>query len=96
MGVENLKLTDEALDGLDALNVDQDLVEMYIQEVDKIPMEDKILAMADEQRETLSPWEIDGIVQEALNKLSDLIPAEEVDAAYDVVYEAVQEAISRS
>jgi len=87
----------EDLKVLAQLQADQDLIESFMEEVDKIPMEDKIIAAFEEENRAvdLTPWDIDGIVQEALGKIQDVIEPDSTDLVYDVVYEAITEAVHR-
>jgi hypothetical protein len=64
--------------------------------VDKIPTEEKII-MAHEAEQTLGlePWEISEIVQGALNELPEGLE-DHVDTLFDVVYDAVAEALDRA
>ncbi len=75
------------------LEQDRGIIESYIEDVDKIPTEDKIMAMYEEESVPLTPWDIDVIVQEALAKLGDVITIGNTDKAYEVIYEAVSEAV---
>jgi hypothetical protein len=64
--------------------------------VDKIPTEDKIImAHEAEQNASLAPWEISEIVQSALAELPEGME-EHVDVLFDVVYDAVSEALERA
>jgi hypothetical protein len=63
--------------------------------VDKIPTEDKILLSAEEEAFGLEPWEIQGIVQSALNHLPEGLD-EYVDILFDTIYEAVSEALEQA
>lgn len=62
--------------------------------VDKIPMEDKLIAMREEPAKTLEPWEISEIVQASLNSLPPGLE-DHVDSLFDVVYDAVAEALDK-
>lgn len=64
--------------------------------VDKIPTEEKII-MSHEAEQTLGlePWEISEIVQGALNELPEGLE-DHVDTLFDVVYDAVAEALDRA
>ena len=65
--------------------------------LEKIPMEEKIIAAFEEESShlTLEPWEISDIVTGALHELQHFLPAENVDVAFDVIYEAISEALRR-
>lgn len=67
----------------------------YLVLVDKIPTEDKII-MAHEAEETLGlePWEISDIVTDALKELPEGME-DHIDTLFDVVYDAVSEALTR-
>ena len=82
---------------LDLITLDQEIVEGYIQEMDKVPLEDKLIAMMEEKQEALAPWEISAIVDTAMNKLeaNDCLQGGEEDYVYDVIFEAVEEAAHR-
>jgi len=68
----------------------------YIDLVDKIPTEDKLIISHEEiEKRGLEPWEISEIVQTALSRLPEGIE-EHVDLGFDVIYEAILEALSRS
>lgn len=80
----------------DSLVAEKDLLEMYIEQVDRLTMEEKLVALAEEPDDSdLTPWDIDGIVLEALGKLGDAIELEQSELIYDVIYEAITEAIHR-
>lgn len=66
--------------------------------MEKIPMEDKIIAAAEERSRVLDlePWEISEVVQGAMHELSPLLNSDTVDIAFDIVYEAVSEALTRA
>ena len=76
------------------------LEEMYVRyfTMEKIPMEDKIIAAAEERCRALDlePWEISDVVQEAMLRLSPILDPGQVGLAFDVVYAAVSEALSRA
>lgn len=68
----------------------------YTELVDKIPTEDKLIMSHEEiEKRGLEPWEISEIVQTALSRLPEGIE-EHVDLGFDVIYEAILEALSRS
>jgi len=62
--------------------------------VDKVPMEDKMIAMREESAKTLEPWEISEIVQASLNSLPSGLE-DHVDSLFDIVYDAVAEALDK-
>ena len=70
----------------------------YLQNIDKIPMGEKLVrAREEELRQTvigLEPWEISEVVQLALNKLPYGLE-EHVGSLFDVLYDVVAEALSR-
>ncbi len=63
-------------------------------EIDPLSMEEKIM-LAHEGPVELAPWEITEIVQTALSNLSQELEVEQVDLVFDVVYEAISEALGR-
>ena len=68
----------------------------YTELVDKIPTEDKLIMSHEETGGTgLEPWEISEITQTALGRLPVGIE-EHVDLGFDIIYEAILEALSRS
>ena len=68
----------------------------YIDLVDKIPMEDKLIMSREELITTkLEPWEISEIVQGALHDFPEKLEDNE-DLAFDVIYDAISEALERS
>ncbi len=94
--MNNLSPTKAELELSKRLEQDKEIIDMYLVEVDKLSMEDKLSALGDEAEETrLTPWDIDSIVLEALGKLGDVIKIENSDLAYDVMYEAITEAVHR-
>jgi hypothetical protein len=83
----------ELLDHLEKVSDD------YLQNVDKIPMGEKLVrAREEELRQAaigLEPWEINDVVQQALNNLPAGLEAH-VGSLFDVLYEAVAEGVSRT
>lgn len=69
----------------------------YTDEVGRLSMEEKIVALAEETQteDHLTPWDIDSIVLEALGKIGDAVELEHSELVYDVIYEAVIEALHR-
>ena len=63
--------------------------------IDKIPTEDKIIMAHEQEAQGLEPWEISVIVQGALNELPKGLE-EHVDSLFDIVYEAITEALDKS
>ena len=63
-------------------------------EIDPLSMEEKLM-LAHEGPVELAPWEITEIVQTALSNLSQELEVEQVDLVFDVVYEAISEALGR-
>ena len=64
--------------------------------VDKIPTEDKLIMAFEEERSVvLEPWEIAEVVQSSLNNLPEGLE-NYVDSLFDVVYDAVSEALERA
>ena len=62
--------------------------------VDKIPMEDKLIAAREEEFAGLEPWEISEIVQESLNNLPEGLE-KYIDNIFDIVYGAVAKTVDR-
>jgi len=82
----------ELLDHLEKVSDD------YLQNVDKIPTGEKLVRAREEELQAvvgLEPWEINEIVQQALNNLPEGLE-EHVGSLFDVLYEAVAEGISRT
>ena len=66
----------------------------YGELVDKIPMEDKLVMSREEALAVnLEPWEISEIVQGALSELPE---GSHVDNLFDVIYDAISEALDRA
>jgi hypothetical protein len=63
--------------------------------VDKIPLEDKLIASREEEAKGLEPWEISEITQQHLNKLPNEVSSELVPDIFDLVYDAITEALDR-
>lgn len=74
----------------------EQVYEQYLDLVEKIPTEDKIIMAHEVQEENfgLEPWEISEIVQHSLNGLPDEL-TEHVDVLFDIVYDAVCAALDR-
>jgi len=68
--------------------------EDYLVLVDKIPTEDKIIMAHEEETLGLEPWEISDIVTDALKELPEGME-DHIDTLFDVVYDAVSEALTR-
>lgn len=66
--------------------------------MEKIPMEEKILAAAEERQRALDlePWEISEVVQGAMHELAPLLNSDTVDIVFDIIYDTVSEALSRA
>ena len=67
----------------------------YVELVDKIPMEDKLIMAHEEEPSGLEPWEISEIVQGALHGLPEGLD-DHVDSIFDIVYDAVAVALDRN
>lgn len=80
----------------DLLNHMEKVHDTYVDLVDKIPTEDKII-MSHELEESggLEPWEISEITQAALNNLPEGLE-DHVDALFDLVYDAISEALDKN
>ncbi len=63
-------------------------------EIDPLSMEEKIV-LAHEGPVELAPWEITEIVQQAMSNLSQDLEVEQVDHVFDVIYDAVSDALDR-
>ncbi len=61
-------------------------------EIDPLSMEEKII-LAHEGPVELAPWEITEIVQTAMSNLPSDLGIEQVDMVFDVIYDAVSEAL---
>ena len=59
--------------------------------LEKIPMEDKLIAAHEEVVSSVAPWEIQTIAQDTIRRLQKIIdlPAEEMDLIFDIIYDAV-------
>ena len=67
----------------------------YVELVDKIPMEDKLIMAHEEESVGLEPWEISEIVHGALRALPEDLDAH-VDSIFDIVYDAVAVALDKT
>lgn len=70
----------------------------YLEMVDKIPTGEKLVRSREEefrQQMGLEPWEINDVVQHALNSLPEGLE-EHVGSLFDVLYDAVSEALART
>ena len=63
-------------------------------EIDPLSMEEK-LVLAHEGPVELAPWEITEVVQTAMANLSQDLEVEQVDLVFDVIYDAISEALER-
>ncbi len=63
-------------------------------EIDPLSMEEK-LVLAHEGPIELAPWEITEIVQDSMFTLSKDLGIEQQDLVFDVIYDAVSEALER-
>lgn len=79
------------------LSAEGQIIDAVRDEADIISMEEKIVAMADEVQteDHLTPWDIDSIVLEALGKIGDAVELEHSELVYDVIHEAIIEALHR-
>ena len=64
-------------------------------DIDPLSMEEKIV-LAHEQTFELEPWEITEVVQRAMNQLPQDLDVEDMDVFFDVIYDAVSEALERA
>jgi hypothetical protein len=84
-----MKKSNDLLDHLEKVH------DEYTDLVEKIPTEDKLVMLHEEvSTDTLEPWEISEIVQGALNGLPEGLE-DHVECLFDIVYEAVSEALDR-
>ena len=68
----------------------------YLEPIDKIPMEDKLIMSREEELTvTLEPWEISEVVRGALGELPESLEGH-VDSLFNVVYDAIAEALDRA
>lgn len=68
----------------------------YLVPIEKIPMEDKLIMSREEALAiNLEPWEISEITQQHLNDLPEGLEGH-VDSLFDVVYDAITEALDRA
>lgn len=72
----------------------QDNVVLEEYEIDPLSMEEK-LVLAHSGAVELAPWEITEIAQAAMSNLSQDLEVEQVDAVFDVIYDAISEAMER-
>lgn len=63
-------------------------------EIDPLTTEEKLISAHEEALE-LPPWEITKIAQRAMSHLPEDFDVEQIDAVFDVVYEAISESIER-
>lgn len=85
-----MRKNNDLLDHLERVHDD------YIDVVDKISTEDKLIMSHEElMSRGLEPWEISEIVQGALHDFPDKLEDNE-DLAFDVIYDAISEALERS
>jgi hypothetical protein len=64
-------------------------------DIDPLSTEDKII-LAHERPFELEPWEITEVVQRAMRPLSQDLDVEDADVLFDVIYDAVSEALERA
>jgi hypothetical protein len=84
-----MKKSNDLLDHLEKVHDD------YVELVDKIPTEDKLIMAHEEALEAgLEPWEISEIVRDALNDLPEGLEGH-TDGLFDIVYDAISEALDR-
>ncbi len=68
----------------------------YVELVDKIPMEDKIIMAFEERTCGLEPWEISEITQSVMSKLPESLKTKDVDILFDLIYDGITEGILRT
>ena len=69
--------------------------DVYTDLVDKIPTEEKIILAEEEQDGGLEPWEVAEITQHVLSKLPDSMKKENIDLLFDIIYDALNEAVDK-
>lgn len=84
-----MKRSNELLNHMERVQKD------YVDAVDKMPTEDKLILSHEEALSDLEPWEISEIVQTALNDLPEGLE-DHIDSLFDLVYDAISEALDRS
>ena len=84
------------MNNTELLNHAERVHEEYLELVDKIPTEDKITLSYGEEPFGLEPWEISDIVHHAMSKIPDSMKNDDIDALFDVMYEAVTEAVEKA
>jgi hypothetical protein len=82
------------LDPLVVLKQTGDVIDAYVPLVDKDSMEDKVILAHEEDSYGLSPWEVQEVVQDAMRNLPDGLEGH-VDILFDIIYEAVADALER-
>jgi hypothetical protein len=80
--------SNDLLDHLEKVHED------YTELVDKASTEDKLILAHELEDFGLEPWEISEIVQHSLNNLPDGLE-DHVDSLFDIVYDAISEALDR-
>ena len=70
--------------------------EEYLDLVEKIPMEDKIMAAHEGPSSGLEPWEISEITQSVMSKFPGSLKTEDVDILFDLIYDAITEGVVRT
>ncbi len=83
-----MKNSNELLNHMEKVNDD------YLVLVDKIPLEDKLMASREEDLAGLEPWEISEIVRGALRGLPAGLEGH-TENLFDVVYGAISEALDK-
>lgn len=68
----------------------------YLDLVDKVPTEDKIMAAYEGPSAGLEPWEISEITQSVMSKLPESLRTDDVDILFDLIYDAITEGIVRT
>ena len=67
----------------------------YTELVEKISTEEKILLAEEESGAGLEPWEIAEITQHVLSKLPESMRNDDVDLLFDIIYDAINEAVDK-
>lgn len=73
----------------------EELLELLDRTMDKVPMEEKLLMSRDASLFYLEPWEVQDIAQTAMSRLPEGLE-DQVDLIFDVVYDAISEALERA
>ena len=84
------------MENKDLLDRMEHTYEEYIDLVDKAPTEDKIYLSREETNSGLEPWEISDLAENVIAQLPESLRTEDADVLFDLVYEAIHEALDRA